>query len=117
MEIGILFLFLILLSSSVVYAESVNISFDDFTDEGIFRVAFAPYVAILGNFTWGVIFGFIGAGLYANERSISVISAYLILVGTFFSIILPYSVVYLFGLILAFVLTVIFFIAFIRKKT
>jgi len=95
----------------------IDISFDDFIDDGIFKISFSPYVAILGNFTWGIIFGFIGAGLYANERSIAVISAYLILVGTFFSIILPYSVVYLFGLVLAFVLTVIFFVAFIRKKT
>lgn len=97
--------------------DSIDLDFDNFTDEGIFKVGFSPYVAILGNFTWGIIFGFIGAGLYANERSIAAISAYLILVGTFFSIILPYSVVYLFGLILAFVLTVIFFVAFIRKKT
>jgi len=95
----------------------IDISFDDFIDDGIFKISFSPYVAILGNFTWGIIFGFIGAGLYANERSIAVISAYLILVGTFFSIILPYSVVYLFGLVLAFVLTIIFFVAFIRKKT
>jgi len=100
-----------------VVCNVIDLNFNNFTSEGILRVSFDPYIQVLGNLTWGIVFGFIGGGLYANERSISLVTGYLILVGIFFSIILPYWFMYLFGLMLAFVLTVIFFIAFVKKKS
>jgi len=94
----------------------INLSFSNFTDAGIIRVAFDPYLSIFGNFTWGILFGFIGAGLYANERSIATTSIYLILVGIFFSIIFPLWIVYIFGLLLSFLLATIFYITFVKSR-
>jgi len=94
----------------------INLSFSNFTDAGIIRVAFDPYLSIFGNFTWGILFGFIGAGLYANERSIATTSIYLILVGIFFSIIFPLWIVYIFGLLLSFLLTTIFYVTFVKSR-
>lgn len=94
----------------------INLSFNDFVNSGIIRVAFDPYLSIFGNFTWGIMFGFIGAGLYANERSIATTSIYLILVGVFFSIIFPLWVVYIFGLLLSFLLATTFYITFVKSR-
>ena len=101
----------------IVMAGQVGLNFTDFINGGIIRVAFNPYTSVIGNFTWGIMFGFIGAGLYANERSIGTVLTYLVLVGIFFSIIFPASIVFLFGLILAFMLTVVFYLTFVKKKT
>jgi len=95
---------------------NINLTFQNFTDGGLFRMAFNPYVHIFGEFTWGIIFGFIGAAIYVNERSISIIATYLILVGAFVSIIFPSHIVAVFGLILAFIVTVIFYQAFFTNR-
>lgn len=89
-------------------------NFSNFTRDGIIRVAFDPYLSIFGNYLWGIIFGFIGAGLYANERSLGTATIYLILVGAFMSIVFPVAVAGIFGLLLAFLLAVIFYKAFIQ---
>jgi len=70
----------------------------------------------MGNYFWGIFFGFIGAGVYARQRSILTGMVYLILVGIFFSIVLPHMFAYLLGLILAFMFTTIFYNAFVKKK-
>lgn len=95
---------------------SLDFNLSNFTRDGIIRVAFDPYYAIFGNFTWGVIFGFIGVALYANERSIGTIATYLIIVGIFMSIIFPSILMGLFGMILAFTIAVIFYRTFIESK-
>lgn len=107
----------IIVSKILVIAAAVNFNFTSFTAEGILRVAFDPYYNIFGNLTWGIILGFIGAGLYANERSIGTIATYLILVGIFAAILFPNQLVFLFGMILAFVISVIFYITFIESRT
>ena len=100
-----------------IVAAAIDFSLTNLTTEGILRVAFNPYVSVFGNFTWGIILGFIGTGLYANERSIGTITTYLILVGIFGAILFPAQLVMLFGLLLAFVLSVIFYITFIESRT
>jgi hypothetical protein len=95
-------------------------NFSNFTNRGILRVAFDPYLSVFGNFTWGIIAGFIGAALYINERSIGTLTIYLILTGVFMSIVFrgPAGVlVGLFGVILALLLAVIFFRAFVQDNT
>ena len=98
----------------IVCAFEFNLT--NFTDEGIMRVAFDCYRDIFGNFFWAIVFGFIGAGVYANERSIGSIVTYLILVGIFMSVAFSESVIAIFGVFLAFLLGVIFFKAFVDKK-
>ena len=100
----------------IIAQASLDFNLTNFTRDGIIRVAFDPYYAIFGNFTWGVIFGFIGVALYANERSIGTITTYLIIVGIFMSIIFPSILMGLFGMILAFTIAVIFYRTFIESK-
>jgi len=80
------------------------------------RIAFDPYLSIFGNFTWGIIFGFIGAGLYGSSRSIGLLISYLVIMGIFISIIFPAQLMAIFGLILAFLLATVFYKAFIEKQ-
>jgi len=95
---------------------TLEYNFSNFTTDGILRIAFDPYLSIFGNYTWGIIFGFIGAGLYANERSMGTIMIYLILVGVFISIILPVAFAAILGLILAFIFGTIFYLSFVKEK-
>jgi hypothetical protein len=95
-------------------------NFSNFTRDGILRVAFDPYLSVFGNFTWGIIAGFIGAAIYVNERSIGTLAIYLILTGVFMSIVFrgPAAVLSgLFGIFLAVLLAVIFFKAFVQDNT
>jgi len=79
-------------------------------------MAFNPYVHIFGEFTWGIILGFVGGGMYINERSISTVTTYLILVGAFVAIIFPSHIVAVFGIILAFLISVIFYRTFFEQR-
>ena len=96
---------------------ALDFNASNFTSDGILRVAFDPYYSILGNFTWPAIMGFIAVGLYANERSIGTITIYLILVGIFISIVFPEKVMALFGLMLAFIIGIIFYRAFVESRS
>lgn len=98
----------------IVCAFEFNLT--NITDGGLARAMFDCYRLIFGNFFWAIVFGFIGAGIYVNERSIGTIVTYLILVGMFISIIFTLEVVAIFGLFLGFLLSVIFFKAFVDKK-
>lgn len=95
---------------------TLDFNFTNFTGGGLVRWGFDPYYAIFGNFTWGIILGFIGTGLYAGERSIGTILIYLLLVGIFFSIIFPAPLIYLFGLIFTFLVTIVLYKVFVEKR-
>lgn len=99
----------------VVMVNITAFNFTEFINGGIIKWGMNPYYTIFGNFTWGIILGFIGAGLYANERSVGTVMLYLLLVGIFFSIIFPMPITYLFGLIFTFLITIILYKAFIEK--
>lgn len=109
-------MFDIILSKMMIVMATIDFNLTNMTRDGIFYVAFNPYTHVLGNLTWGVIMGFIGAGLYANERSIGTITTYMIVMGVFGSIVFPDQLVFLFGIIVAFLLSVIFYKTFIEVK-
>jgi high-affinity Fe2+/Pb2+ permease len=98
-----------------VYAMPEIYNFSNFSRDGIFRVAFTPYVNVMENMFWGALFGIIGIAIYVNERSIGTTAIYLILVGVFVAIVFPSSLAAIFGLILAFLLAAIFYKAFIEN--
>lgn len=82
----------------------------------MFRISFGPYIDTFGSLFFAIFFGFIGAGLYANERSIGTITTYLILIGAFMGIVMPDAVAAIFGLLLAFAIAVIFYRTFVETK-
>ena len=88
--------------------------FSDFWN-GILYHSFDVYLAVLGEFFFGMFFGFIGAGIYVNNRNYSTITTYLVLVGVFFAIIMPTHIVGVFGIILAFLIGAILFKSFVDK--
>ena len=67
--------------------------------QNILRYSFTPYLDILSNLAWGIIFGFIGAAIYVNSRNLPALFGYLVFIGIFFSIVLPTAVFAIFGLI------------------
>ena len=99
-----------------IVAAAIEINLTNFTAGGIIRYSLNPYIVIFGNLTFGIIFGFVGAALYANERSLGTIITYLTLVGIFFAIILPAAVVAVFGLILVFALATVFYRTFVETR-
>jgi len=95
---------------------SINLNLSNLTTDGLIKAAFNPYYSIFGEFTWGIILGFIGGALYINERSISTTTTYLILTGIFVSLIFPSHIVGLFGIILSLMIAIIFYKAFIERE-
>jgi len=94
----------------------VDFNYTNFTGDGILRVATLAYTNIFANMFWGILLGFVGAGIHANKRSLLTTGTYLVLVGIFFSILFPHELALLFGLLLAFMFTTILYNAFVRKK-
>jgi len=93
-----------------------GLNFSNFTGN-VFVYAFDPYLSLLGNFTWGIIFGFIGAGVYvASERQLLTTTGYLILMGVIFAVIMSTSLVTILGLILAFIISSMMYHAFVEKR-
>ena len=74
------------------------------------------YTNLLGNFAWGIMFGFIGAGIYVGSRSIPTTFAYLCIIGLVFSIILPGAIIGLFALVAAFIGTSILYNTFVSSR-
>ena len=54
--------------------------------------------------------------MYAKKRSKLTTAVYLIIVGIFFGTVLPYHIAYLLGLVLAFIVAIIFYNTYIEKK-
>jgi len=81
-----------------------------------FTYAFAPYIALLGVFTWGIIMGFMGAAIYvSSERQTFTVLGYLVLVGVSFAVLLPAGLAYILGLTMAFIVTAILFKIFVDR--
>ena len=78
--------------------------------------AFNPYMNIFGNITWGIIFGFVGAGVYAGSRSAPTAFTYLVIVGLIFSALLPEALVAIFVLLLTFIGTGALYIVYVTRK-
>lgn len=105
----------LILSMIYFVADAIPINLTNLTTDGIIKAAFNPYYSIFGEFTWGIILGFIGAGIYINERSIGTITIYLILIGIFVSAIFPSHIIALFGILLSLLVAIIFYKAFIER--
>jgi len=91
------------------------INFTNVTSEGIFRIGFYVYLVVLHDLFWGILGGIIAGGLYAQERSLGTVTAFLILWGVFFGIVLPTHVVPIFGIILGILIAVILHRTFVGR--
>jgi len=94
---------------------TVDLNVTDFIGNWL-QYAFDPYTSLFANLTWGILFGFIGAGLYVGSKSTATAFTYLVVVGLIFGLILPEAVVGLFGLLLVFIGTSAMYVAFVTRR-
>jgi len=101
----------------IVLQISANIT--NFTQNWTYY-AFKPYLDIFGGLFWGMFFGFIGAAIFVSgegdPRIYLVVAGYLFIVGLIFAIALPMAIMAIFGLILTFLITNIFYKTFVEAK-
>jgi len=103
-----------ILTSIHLFFVTLDINITNFS-QNFLRWAFNPYTSIFANFTWGIIFGFIGAGLFVGSKSIITAFTYLVLVGIVFAIILPWAIIAIFGLVLVFIGTTAFYVILVER--
>jgi hypothetical protein len=98
---------------------TIDINITNFTQNWAYY-SVQPYINIFGNLFWGMLFGFIGAAIYVSgegdPRIYLIITGYLIIVGLIFGIALAAPVIAIFGLILTFLVTNIFYKTFVEAK-
>jgi len=104
--------------SYIIFTIDVNIT--NFTTGGWARMAVQPYIDIFGGLFWGMFFGIIGAAIYVSgegdNRIYLVIAGYLFIVGLIFGVALTTPVIAIFGLLLTFLVTNIFYKTFVEAK-
>ncbi|RLF62131.1 MAG: hypothetical protein DRN16_02395 [Thermoplasmata archaeon] len=103
------------MNNILLYTISDTFNITNFT-ANIFRYALDPYLSLFGNITWGFIFGFVGAAIYVNNKSLPTIFGYLIIVGVIFSVILPAAIYSIFALITAIIGTTILYEVLVEKR-
>lgn len=103
------------MNNILFYTISDTFNITNFT-ANIFRYALDPYLSLFGNITWGFIFGFVGAAIYVNNKSLPTIFGYLIIVGVIFSVILPSAIYSIFALITALIGTIILYRVLVERR-
>lgn len=81
-----------------------------------FKYALDPYTSLFGNLTWGILFGFVGAGVYVGSHSQTTTFAYLVIVGIVFSLILPAAIISIFGIVMAFIGAIALYTLYVTRK-
>ena len=80
--------------------------------------AFQPYIAIFGQFFFGIFFGFIGMGVYvASERNYLLTFGYLVIMGIFFGLVMRGIFATILGIIAAFIGSMIVYKAFVETRS
>lgn len=82
-----------------------------------FQMAFVPYTSMIGNWFYATFFGFIGGAIHLGSKNIGATLTYFILVGIFFTMIVPSLILTIFGLISGIIIAVILYYGFVYKKT
>jgi len=105
------------LVSYIVFTIDINIT--NFTQNWTYH-AVEPYLNIFGSLFWGILFGFIGTAIYVSgegdTRIYLIVAAYLFIVGLIFGVVLTTPIIAIFGLILTFLVTNIFYKTFVEPK-
>jgi len=100
----------------LVMAANISVNLSNITENWVIT-GFSPYIDMFGNFFWGMFFGFIGAGIYANSPNTMHSLIYLAMVGFVFAVIFPFGLVAIFGLLLSFFATVIVYRTYIGHRS
>jgi len=82
-----------------------------------FKMGFVPYTGMLGNWFFAMFFGFIGGAVYIGTGNKGALLTYLMLVGIFMTLVLPFLILTIFGLIVGFIIASILYYAFIQKES
>jgi len=82
-----------------------------------FKYAFVPYTDLIGNFFYAIFFGFIGGAVYMGTGNLGATLVYFLLLGIFMSMIIPYLVMLVIGILSALIITSILYYALVVKRS
>jgi len=94
---------------------TIDINLSDFVTNWL-KYAFNPYTSIFGDLTFGILFGFIGAGVYVGAGSKITIFGFMILAGIIFAVVLPSVVILMFAVLVTFIGTAVLYNVYTRTK-
>jgi len=108
-----------ILSTIISFLVFFDSNITNFTHQWVYD-SFQPYIHIFGGLFWGMFFGIIGAAIYVSgegdNRIYLVLAGYFIIVGIIFGIALTMPVIAIFGLILTFIVTNVFYRTFFESR-
>jgi len=98
--------------------EGVNesIQWDNFMNRGIITTGFQPYVALFGDFFFGMLLGAIAIALYSWKQNIYYLVGYLTAVMVLARVIVPPTFADLFSLILGLAVAGLIYTIYVRRK-
>jgi len=82
-----------------------------------FKYGFAPYTNLIGNYFYAIFFGFIGGAVYMGTGNIGATLVYFLLLGIFMSMVIPYLVLMVIGIISALIITSLLYYALVAKRS
>ena len=82
-----------------------------------FGAGFEPYTNILGNYFYGIFFGFIGGAVYMGTGNVGSTLVYFLLIGIFMAMVIPSLILLIFGLMTGIIITVILYNTLIAKRS
>ena len=94
---------------------SIDINLSDFVNNWMIY-AFSPYTTLFGDLTFGIIFGFIGAGIYVGAGSKVTIFGFMILTGIVFSVVFPSTVIIMFAVLVTLIGTAALYAVYTQKQ-
>jgi hypothetical protein len=99
--------------------EGVNesLGWDNFMNRGIITTGFQPYVALFGDFFFGLLLGAIGIALYSWKENIYYLVGYLVAVMILARVIVPATFADMFSLILGLAISALVYQIYVRRKT
>jgi len=94
---------------------SIDINLSDFVRNWS-QYAFNPYTSIFGDLAFGILFGFIGAGIYVGAGSKVSVFGYMIVIGIIFAVVFPAIMILMFGVLVTFIGTGVLYNVYARTK-
>jgi len=94
---------------------SIDINLSDFVHNWS-QYAFSPYTTIFGDLTFGILFGFIGAGIYVGAGSKVSVFGFMILAGIIFAVVFPAIMILMFAVLVTFIGTGVLYSVYTRTR-
>ena len=85
-------------------------------EDGILTLGFSPYIALFGDFFWGLFFGIIGVAIYSEKNNVYALIGYLIAVSALTRVVIPVTIADLLAVITGLAVTALFYAVLVKRK-